>query len=203
MNKKIIVSIICGVLALAIIAVAAIFVIKSIHTNKPDTESSEPTISSSSDTQSEKENTSSASSNTSNTSSDVISGGSIGIKDTSASTGDTVKIPIYINENPGIFAGQFYFEFDSSALEYIDYEKGDLFDEYDVEVSDGIISCIINSEKLKDVDKNGTIITLVFYVKDSAKAGKYEITLGNKTMLCNLNEQIVDAKLESDTITVK
>ncbi len=200
MNKKLIIGIIAGVVALAVIITAAVLVIKSFPDKNDGGESSNPTtsdISTSSDNGSSSDTTAPQVGGT-------VDAGSLGIKDISAKVGDTVKIPVKISDNPGIFAGQFYFEYDATALEYIDYEQSKLFSDYEVEGKDGVVACIISREVSdNDTKENGDIITLVFDVKKDAKAGDYTIKIGDKTLICNLDEQIITPKIESGKITVK
>jgi hypothetical protein len=116
---------------------------------------------------------------------------------------DTVKVPITFSKNPGVFAGQYYFEYDASALEYVGYEEGDLFEEYGANAKDGVVNFVINAKDLKDVTKNGTLVTLEFKIKADAKPGDYAITLGKETLICNLDEQTVSPEIKEGKITVK
>lgn len=201
MNKKLLIAIISAVVALAIIAVGAVLIVKSFKAkdNGDSSDGSSALVSSgesSNVTSSDQQET------------ETIKKGGVNLPQVKAKSGEIVEVPIKITENPGIFAGQFQFIFDSNALEYVDYEKGDILDEYEVVPSDGEINCIITGNQMKDnqyVDstKNGTVITFKFKVKSDAKKGDYTIKLGEKTMLCNIDEKVVSPKIGEGKITVK
>lgn len=199
MNKKLIVGIIAGILALVLIVVAAVLIIKSIDIKDGDS-SSDISLSDVTDASSGSD---ADGSDSSTGDLPAVEEGNVGIGSAEGKASDTVKVPISLNKNPGIFAGQYYFEYDSSVLEYVGYEEGDLFDEYSVNQTDGVINFIINAKELADVTDNGTLVILEFKIKDDAKAGDYAITLGEKTLICNLDEQTVVPEIEEGKITVK
>lgn len=199
MNKKLIIAIIAGVVALALIVTAAVVIIKKVNINAPDDggSSSTPTSSVSSDK---------GDGNKGGTPSDstpVVDKGNVTIGDFEGKTGDVIDVPIKLSENPGILAGMFIFEFDAKAIEYVSYEKGDIFDEYDVNGEAGKVSCIISSSQLKDSTKNGTLITLQFKVKDGAAKGDYTIKYSSESQISNLNEEWIKPQISDGKITVK
>ncbi len=202
MNKKLIIAIIAGVVALALIVTAAVVIIKKVNINAPDDggSSSTPTSSVSSDK---------GDGNKGGTPSDstpVVDKGNVTIGDFEGKTGDIIDVPIKLSENPGILAGMFIFEFDSKALEYVDYEKGDILnivDEDDVIATAGTVSCLMEASELKDTTKNGTLITLQFKVKDGAAKGDYTIKYSSESQISNFNEEWIKPQISDGKITVK
>ena len=197
MNKKLISAIIAGVVALALIVTAAVVVIKKININTPDDDSSTPTSSVDSD------KADGTVDGTTSDSTPVVDKGNVTIGNFEGKTGDVIDVPIKLSENPGILAGMFIFEYDSKALEYVDYEQGDILDEYEVNATAGKVACVISSSALEDSKKNGTIITLQFKVKDGAAKGDYIIKYSDESQISNLNEEWIKPQISDGKITVK
>lgn len=197
MNKKLIIAIIAGVVALALIVTAAVVVIKKININTPDDDSSTPTSSVDSD------KADGTVDGTTSDSTPVVDKGNVTIGNFEGKTGDVIDVPIKLSENPGILAGMFIFEYDSKALEYVDYEQGDILDEYEVNATAGKVACVISSSALEDSKKNGTIITLQFKVKDGAAKGDYIIKYSDESQISNLNEEWIKPQISDGKITVK
>lgn len=93
--------------------------------------------------------------------------------------GDTVTINIEISNNPGIMAMAFCITYDSDALTYKNYSKGYLSGYTVKDHSDKGHVAFFNAEN-KDISTNGTIISLLFEVKEDAKPGKHVIALANR-----------------------
>ncbi len=203
MNKKIIIAIVAAIVALALIITAAVVIIKKVDINAPK-DGSSSIVSGNVDESSDDKQTDS--------SNDNKGGSSKGDKDKTphvnaekddAKIGDIVDVPIKITENPGMLAGSFVFEYDKDALEYVDYEKGNILDEYDVNASNGKIICIISSSGLEDIKKTGTLIEFQFKVKDGAKKGDYAIKYSSESQIGNFNEAYVNVKISNAKVTVK
>ena len=194
MNKKLIIAIIAGVVALALIVTAAVVIIKKININAPDDTTSDPTSSVSS----EKGDTTSGEDST-----PVIEKGNVTIGEYEGKKGDVIDVPIKMTKNPGILAGMFVFEYDDTALEYVDFEDGNILDEYEVNAKDGKVSCVISASGLENSDKNGTLIVLQFKVKDGAKAGDYTIKYSADSQISNYDEQWIKPQISDGKITVK
>lgn len=96
-----------------------------------------------------------------------------------AKQGDTVKVEISIDNNPGIMGMAFCITYDAKALAYVDYEEGYLSD-YNIlnHANSGEIS-FVNIEST-DLSNNDVLLTLVFKVNDNAQVGEYEIGIVNK-----------------------
>lgn len=92
-------------------------------------------------------------------------------------TGDSVLVPISIEENPGIMATSISVTYDSSVLTY---EKGFLGSILvGVMVVDHPTRNLIRVVSLGywDIDTNGPIITLQFKIADDAEMGHYPISI--------------------------
>lgn len=194
MNKKIITWIIVGILVCALLAVGIVFAVGKLggKTGEPDT--SEPKTSSqisqrvTPDDELEK----------------PIEEGNIGIPEVTGKAGNTVEVPIKMGENPGFYAGQFYFKYDTSALTFDGYDAGDVLDGYTVEETEsGTVGCILECNGTADTTKTGTLITLKFKIKDGAKPGDYPISLTDKTMLANYDSVVVVPKISTGKVTVQ
>ncbi len=92
--------------------------------------------------------------------------------------GDAVTINIEISNNPGIMAMAFCITYDSDALTYKNYSKGYLSSYTVKDHADKGHVAFVNVEN-KDISTNGTIISLLFEVKEDAKPGKHVIALAN------------------------
>ncbi len=117
---------------------------------------------------------------------DTLKKGIINIATVNATNGDTVIVPVTIPENPGIMAITINFTYDSSTLEYVKYNKGDIFSDYGVkEFPEENRIRFVNCES-NDMKKNGTFLSLEFKVKDTAKMGLSEIGIRySKGDFCN------------------
>lgn len=163
MKKKIII-IIAAIVAVALIAVAAIFVLPAITGGKGTT----PVITVGSET---------------------------------ASTGKTVKVPVEISQNPGFMAILLDFEYDTSALKYVNYSEGKVVEDYNISEKDGVIKFLSLADK--DVKKNGTILYLEFEVIGD-KGSETEIKLNlAEDSICNFNEEIIKGETVNGKITIK
>ncbi len=120
-----------------------------------------------------------------------------------ALTGDTVKLPLSITKNHGLWAGLLKIKYDSSALEFVSCANGTVFDECEVEAGKDIVSIIINMSELQDVKENGLVVTLNFKVKENAKKGSYNVECSTDTEFCDVNGEPKGIVLEKGSITVK
>lgn len=120
-----------------------------------------------------------------------------------ALSGDTVKLPLSITKNHGLWAGLLKVKYDTAGLEFVSCANGAVFDECEVEAGDGTVSIIVNMSELEDVKENGLVVTLNFKVKENAKKGDYNVQLNADTEFCDLNGEEKDVVLQKGTITVK
>lgn len=94
-----------------------------------------------------------------------------------ANAGDTVNITVSVKDNPGIISMKLLINYDSSALQLVDAEKGK-FDSIVFGSKENVPFIANWVEPLKPNNKtNGIITTLTFKVLDTAPQGKSEISL--------------------------
>ncbi len=93
---------------------------------------------------------------------------------------EIITVPVLLKKNPGVNAGFVEYSYDSSVFTYVDYDEGEVFDNYSVNPTNGKIAVLFEKNnssdgKVIDTDKTGRLITLKFTVNEKAKAGTYEI----------------------------
>ena len=118
------------------------------------------------------------------------------ISSASAKPGETVTVNISISNNPGIMAMAFSVTYDQNNLEYVSYTKGWISTpQYRDYADNGYVSFnILESSAKTNV---GSIMSLTFKIKDTAKPGDYRITLGNNYFTSegyDLSKAFVDDK---------
>lgn len=102
----------------------------------------------------------------------------ITVSSAEALPGDTITINVEISDNPGIMAMAFCITYDSDALTFKNYSKGYLSNYTVKDHSDKGYVSFVNVEN-KDKATDGTIISILFEVKEYAKPGNHAITLAN------------------------
>ncbi|MBR6510304.1 MAG: hypothetical protein IKT38_06840 [Clostridia bacterium] len=107
----------------------------------------------------------------------IVEQGVITIGRVSGNTGDTVIVPITIEENPGIMAITISITYDSSALQLIEDLPGNVI--YSHEIQDHPSKNLIRLVTLESLDRknNGTLISLKFKIKPKTKVGLTEISI--------------------------
>lgn len=124
----------------------------------------------------------------------------ITVGDTTASVGDTVKIPVKISGNKGFMAMLIDFEYDTEVLKYKSYQKGDFLTDYELSDNNGNLK-FMNLES-NDVDDNGVLLYLEFEViSDKASSTEIKLNIGENS-ICNYNEEIIEAKSENGTVKI-
>lgn len=119
---------------------------------------------------------------------EIINKGNIIIEKVSGVTGDTIIVPIKIQNNPGIMAITISITYNSDALEYERYYYGDVFNDYTVadHPSKNLIryvSCGYNDKK-----NDGTMLSLQFKIKENAEAEFHKINIEySQGDFCNWN----------------
>lgn len=202
MNKKLIIIISVCVVALVGIIAAAIGISSSINVkdNGDDKTSGSSSVVSGSEDKDSQSGDKDTTSESGKTDSDTPH---VNAEKDDAKTGDIVDVPIKVTKNPGMGAGEFVFEYDSNVFEFVDYEEGNILDEYDVNATGGKVKCIISHSKLEDVSKTGTLIVLQFKVKSGAKKGDYTVKYSKESQVANFDEQYVEPAVADGKITVK
>lgn len=182
MNKKLLVGIIAGVAVLLATVIAIIAVSGNFSFTKPNDSNSNDKPDSSDVTSSKVDDNG----NTEFT-----------VETEDAKKDSTISIPVLINNNPGFYAGEFYFTYDSNMLEYVDYEEGVIVDQFEAEPAKGAIKLLAYNSQYEDVKKDGVLMTLNFKVKKASADGQYKITVQDEgTMLGSFaTEQEVKADI--------
>lgn len=109
-------------------------------------------------------------------------------------SGDIVKIPIEVTENPGMLVAKVVLNYDSAVLDYVECEDG-FFTAAQATAEDGTITCLAMAEGVTDITEKGTAITVVFKVRDGAKAGEYLFTLDDSCEYASASEKFVTPKV--------
>lgn len=115
-----------------------------------------------------------------------INKGIIEISTVSGMVGEEVVVPILIKENPGIMAVTVSVTYDPTALEYVGYYYGNVFNDYTIAAHPDrkLIRVVICETRNKKND--GRIISFRFKVSKNAKAELTKIGLEySKGDLCN------------------
>ena len=115
--------------------------------------------------------------------------------------GDTVKLPVKVSGNPGIMALLIDFKFDAEQLQFVGFEKGKIFSDYETTDSKGVVRlmCVEN----EDVKGDGEIVSLEFKII-SDKKGKTEVSVAlEDNSICNYNEELIPAKAKNGTVKIK
>ncbi|MBE6732467.1 MAG: hypothetical protein E7561_00510 [Ruminococcaceae bacterium] len=194
MNKKLVLGIVVGVFALLAVVIAIFSITGTFgKTDKDDNDSTPSSSVISSGDSSENASSEDKKPNT-----------EVTVEAKKAKKNSIISIPVKINDNPGFCAGTFVFKYDTELLTYVDYEDGEIHTEHEVAVKDNKISSLVYSSDNKDVNKNGTVITLNFKVKKPSSDNKYKITIdGEGTMLGNYEAKEVFADISLGEATVK
>ena len=125
----------------------------------------------------------------------------ISVGSADAKVGDTVKLPVTIKGNPGIMAMLIDFKFDSECLQYVGFEKGKIFSDYETSDDNGIVRLMCIEDE--DVKGDGKIVTFEFKViSDKAKTTEVSVALEDNS-ICNFDEELIAAKGKNGTVKIK
>ncbi len=132
-------------------------------------------------------------------------GCTVSLNSQKALAGNTVEIPISLSKNVGLYYGQLVINYDSENLSLASCVGGNVFEEFEYSDVDGTVNILINQLGLTNTKEDGTIATLVFYVKESADKGEYEITFDKESAFCNVSdpEDLITPIFKNGKITVK
>lgn len=204
MNKKLIIGIIAGVVALAVIVVGIILVFGKINGSRPE-DADTSSISSAVDKDEQGDSSVDATSSggvLGNTA--IESGVNSAVADDNTLASDVIKVPVEIKKNPGMTMAQIYFEYDQSVLTCVGFENGDILETYiDPAYGDGNVVFIMECAETEDTAETGELLTLLFKAKKNAKAGAYEVKVGEKSQFINIDETFVKPEISIEKATVK
>ena len=107
----------------------------------------------------------------------IVEKGIITIATVEGNTGDTVIVPITIDENPGICGITISITYNSSALEFIEDIMGDVIYEYETKAhpTKNIIRLVTSEQGNKR--NNGTMVGLKFKISEKAPAELHKIDI--------------------------
>ena len=129
----------------------------------------------------------------------TVNGGEIEADDVKGSAGSTVKVEIKLNKNPGINTCYLEFEYDETVMSLVGHENGDILDKCEG-YGNGFL---IEDSGIKNITKNGTLITLEFAVKNDAAKGSYPIKLAADSMIVDADEATVIADISLGSVIVE
>lgn len=122
------------------------------------------------------------------------------VEDVKAKVGSTIKVPVKVYKNPGVMAYMINFEYDTTVLQYVDYEKGDFLTDYNFSTNNGTLT-FVNLEN-SDVAKNGTMFYIKFKVLKTDKEAT-EITINlPEGSAGNSKEELVNFAGENGTVKI-
>ncbi len=132
-----------------------------------------------------------------------IKKGIIEVATVDGNVGDEVIVPIKIKENPGIMAVTISVTYDSSALEYVSFYYGGVFNDYTVadHPTRNLIRLVICETRDKKTD--GKVISFKFKIKSNAKAELTKIGIDYKLGdFCNWNLDKIMPQVVSGGVNV-
>lgn len=131
----------------------------------------------------------------------IAGNAAITVESVSGSAGKNVRIPVKFTGNPGAMGFFLQFEYDTEALEYLSFEKGELLTDCEVSENDGTLKLV--SVEDSNITKDGVMVYLNFKIKDNA-TGTSEIKLiCDENSVCNYDEQSIPVKTVNGNVTVK
>lgn len=125
------------------------------------------------------------------------------IENQTAIAGDTIKIPIEIVKNHGMWGGQIKINYDTNSLEFVSCANGVVFDECQASADSGSVIIIVNQSDLSESKLNGNVATLNFNIKQTASKGTYDIRFDSISNFADTDNNLLDVSLKNGTVTVK
>lgn len=127
--------------------------------------------------------------------------------DVTAKPGDTVKVEVVLDFNPGINTLRLFVDYSSECFELVSSTDGGILGQstYSKELSAKPYVLYWTNSSKNDFTKNGVLATLEFKVKKSVSSGGYPITLSFKSANDCINSKLapVLAELDNGVITVQ
>lgn len=128
------------------------------------------------------------------------------VEDCQALVGDTLKIPVQIDKNDGLWMGLVEVNYNPDVLDFISCTNGDVFDGCEVNDTGNCIVFILSQNDLKNTKANGIVATLNFEIKETATKGEYLIDIdGINSEFCTVEkpEELIKPKIKDGKLTVK
>ncbi len=117
--------------------------------------------------------------------------------------GDTVEIPIKINNNFGIWGGQIIIDYDSDKFNFVSATNGEVFNECEYNDTGSSVALLVTQTALKNSKEDGVIVTIKLGVKESVEKGKTDITFNTETNFGDSEGNLVEPILENGSVTIK
>ncbi|MBR5473081.1 MAG: hypothetical protein IKU82_03735 [Clostridia bacterium] len=120
--------------------------------------------------------------------------------------GDSIKIPIYIDKNNGLWMGIVEFNYNADVLEFVSCTTGDVFDGCEVNDTGNSVVFIVSQNDVKNTRADGVMATLNFNVKKTVEKGEYALDIdGIDTEFCTVEEpeELIKPKITDGVLTVK
>ncbi len=117
--------------------------------------------------------------------------------------GNLVRLPFVVENNSGIARMVFGFDFDSSVMKLVGYEYNGGWSattSFDEEISNAPV--IFSWERAENYNKNGTLITLIFEIKEDVHMGEYPVSVSLGGVVANEALESLEHNLISGKIII-
>lgn len=133
--------------------------------------------------------------------------GKISVENKSGAPGETVKVAVKMEENPGIIAARIKVKYNTDVLTLTKVEDGGILGEHTFgnNLKANPYTMLWENGTVSDnYTKNGTLVYLTFQVAEAASEGKYEVTLSyDPEEIYNVDLKNVKFTANNGKITVK
>lgn len=106
---------------------------------------------------------------------------SIKIEPLNVKAGQSIKVPVKISNNPGIWAIKFQLRYDKDIFEYKKHEIGEVFSKEDVLMGPTDKDVLTFTAEYHTIEENntsnGTLVTYYFKVKENVPNGSYKFDI--------------------------
>lgn len=118
--------------------------------------------------------------------------------------GETVRIPVILEENPGVSVVSVKISYDANAMTLKQVQNGEVFAEGEmVEANTGanptVVMFVCNA--MEDNSQSGIIAYLEFQVSEKAAEGEHPVSI-ESVLLSNLAEERIECETRNGTLTV-
>ena len=135
-----------------------------------------------------------------------VASGRLVVESKEARTGDSVTVPVRLDENPGVAGFEFDISYDRSKLELTDAKEGDFSGtQFSAGLSDHPYKCVWTSATQENMTRDGTVCVLTFRVRDSASGtASISVDYAAGDVFGTRSQQMynVDPEKGSGTITI-
>ncbi len=122
----------------------------------------------------------------------TVNAGVLELGSATAKAGEEITVPITLKKNPGVWGLQLHFDYDKDALTYVGISNKEFFDEYDVNINNGMGIINTYQSDITTVNKDGTVAELTFKINPDTKPGKYTLKIAETTFCPTFEEDVVD-----------